>query len=1198
MAEGDVEYKVSEFSESFQRLYRVFTQINTHLTFLSSHSRSTIPTFDLLKKLNSDITELDLAIIHGLFPVNDVYFSYVDENQLLLSLTEKVQYTKQRGYKQSQASSMDDAFEQVANGHELTESKQVLVFDFQDTRMHGIGAAVKGGKRRKTENQDPNSEFFFRSNKLGLEPLSQIQLTRMIKSRNEKFKGMLGQYIGSFSEEDVSNDVPMRVLKSKFEPLIPKPPELNDPVDLLKRSEKGIEASGNSTLESMISILKEEPFYQGQMEHVSTLTPKQEAIRKQLSFLDSESYSIHPELEIALQHYKGISITDDLYSHQADALEVLLQKDIVGKHVIVSTATASGKSMIYQIPVLNNILWDITNGQKKRSTTAFFIFPTKALAQDQKRHLEEFISYLPSNSKRRIIVDTYDGDTPTKSRAAIRSFADIVFTNPDTIHASILPNHLGYSDESGWMEFLRGLKFIVMDELHVYKGTFGIQVSYVMSRLLRICSKMKNVDSSINFISCSATIQNPESHFRAVCAIPKHDEVIHISNDGSPSSERKLIVWNPPALMNKKGITQKRIKSSTMVESSINSILTPRVSPITESARILMQLLSKLHNIKVIVFCPIRAICELLIKEVRNILKSPEYTANQFLNESDIMSYRGGYSKEDRRTIEQKMFTGQLRAIVATNALELGIDLSDLDVVITCGFPISKSHLHQQFGRAGRGRNSRGSLAIYVAGPSPLDQYYLNHVEELKDKNSYEDLCVAGLLDMGSYQLLLEQHLQCAAFEHPIDLQEDMKWFAPNGSFQLENAFVKLCKSKLYQDTTGLYRTSPKYLPWPPDHVTIRAIEDASFAVVDITNGRNVVIEEVEASRTSFTLYEGGIFLHQGFPYLVREFNPEGKFAKVERVNVDWTTSQRDFTDIDPMEVEYIKQLYPPNLVAPSDIPVFFGKIKSTIVVFGFFKLNRRGEILEAVEVKNPPVMLLSKGFWVDIPTDVLEVIKNKQLSIAAGIHAAQHAIMNFLPLFINGAAAEPTTTRFNSSLGDAELVTECKAPEKEFSKRETRRKRPARLIFYDSKGGEKGSGMSAKAFEYFDELLVTTYEKVRDCECLWGCPQCVTGNFCKERSAVMSKPAAILILASLLQLDLNEIKDQLPDGPELNLPDAMIETIENSKTAVKFSKDVEIVKVRKARRKLRPIIKRESDAIDKNEETVTEIKKEDDEIL
>ncbi|KAK6462311.1 hypothetical protein DFJ63DRAFT_287328 [Scheffersomyces coipomensis] len=1150
---------VTDFPDSFQRLYRIFSQINTHLTFLGSHSRSTIPTFDLIHKLNNDITKLDLTIIKHLFPEREIYFDYIDENQVMLSFLEKVEHNKIDGYKSNNPSTVDDEYEKIAKqSKEIMHSKQLLIFDFQDTRIDSAGPVVMGRKRKREDN-NASGEFFLSSKELSTEPLTQQQLMGIIKSRNEKFKKILKKYLEKL---DYGN-IDFELFESSYKSKVPREPGFVNPVEESPRKSAKVNGSTHTSgVEKMISTLKQESFYKNQITSIQTLNPTKAA-----NYVNFENHDlIHPELKAAVMAYKGISIEEGLYSHQVEALSSLITRNDGSDHVIISTSTASGKSLIFQLPILNDILWNITRGNKGRGTTAFFIFPTKALAQDQKRHIEELISHIPTNNERRIIVETYDGDTPYKERKSIRSFADIIFTNPDTIHASILPNFV----DKDWNTFLKALKYVVLDELHVYKGTFGVHVSYVMSRLLRVRS-ISNTDSKkLNFIACSATISDPMTHFRTICRIPKTEGVVHVSEDGSPCAEKKLLVWRPPPLMNKRGQTP------VFGENEEIQPFIPRVNIMPESASILVQLLSKLPDVRIILFCPIRAMCELVMKEVRTLIKT-SYSRN--LTETDVMSYRGGYSKRDRRIIEQKMFSGELRAIVATNALELGVDLSYLDVVITCGFPLSKSNMHQQFGRAGRGKRSEGSLAIYVSSGSPVDQYYLEHPEELCNKGSYEDLCVESLSNLSSSNFILEQHLQCASYEEPIDVDNDAKWFIPEGTNDANNIFSDLCKSKLIQDFNGLYTINPIYLPRPTEMVSIRAIENETFAVVDITKDRNVVIEEVESSRTSFTLYEGGIFLHQGLPYLVKEFNADQKFAKVERVNVDWITQQRDFKDVDPLEIEYVKELYSSDISASSDVPLFYGKVQLTLVVFGFFKVNRKGEIIEAVEVTNPPVILRSRGLWVDIPQPALKFIKEKEFSVAGGIHAAQHAVMNMFPLFLNSNGGTDIPLNHYSNIGETELHTECKAPEKEFASRETRRKRPARLIFFDAKGGERGSGMSAKVFEYFDDLLFTTYHRVKACDCLWGCPQCVAPQHCSEMSEVMSKPAAMIILASLLGLNLDEEFRDLPDGPEPNMQAIKVETIDFKRSTVRFSPDVRIVKIRKARSPLPDVkVKQEED--------------------
>lgn len=1110
-------------------------------------------------------------MIKYLLPDGDVTFEYVDENQI--ALNEKVKFSWDKGYTQSQPKTVDDAYEAISRQAEPMHEKQLLIFEFGDVRTQGITSIMKGRdpekykwKRQKREPL-PAPEFFLATNKLGVDQLSQEQLQAIINGRNSTFKTCVDRFLDGFTQEDVEEGIPFKKLVEATLKTIPEPTYLSDPVDMMALRASEPVSIDKPDIETMMNALKQKPLFRDQILVAATLTPQRHA---QLELIEPEI--IHPDLVEALWQFKGIDAVDGgLYLHQAQALRAITRDR---KHVIVSTSTSSGKSLIYQIPILNDILKDIDAGinAKRRTATAIFIFPTKALAQDQKRHLNDLISHLPK-SPRMITVDTYDGDTASKDRGHIRNFADIIFTNPDALHSAILPNHsMGSSSEPrGWEEFLKSLKYVVMDELHVYKGTFGVHVSYVMTRLNRLISLLTMEPIPV-YISCSATIKNPESHFRTVCAIPDSDLVEHIHEDGSPSTEKKLVVWEPPVLMNKKGqrdIPQTKMKLATSVESPIKSPYLPRENIIGELAKILVHLLCKLPTIKVIVFCPIRQICELLIKEVRTLITSRDFPEWTGLHEHDVMSYRGGYSKSDRRAIEQRMFNGQLRAIVATNALELGIDLSDLDVVISCGFPGLKLNLHQQFGRAGRGKSSKGSLAILVCGGNPVDRYYLKNPYELCDKNSYEDLCVEGILDGSLNQMVMSMHLQCAAFEWPIDLEKDQRWFSPHEAVKMTSTFENLCKEKLHVDNRGTYRTDPRYLPWPSERVSLRAIEQTNYAVVDITNNRNVVIEEVEELRTSFTLYEGGIFLHQGLPYLVKEFNPDEKYAKVERVKVTWITQQRDFSDVDPTEIELVKRLQPPNQEDPSDIPVFFGKIQTTIIVFGYFKVNRKLEILEAVEVKNPPVILKSKGLWLDIPSAAIKAIQVKNLSPAGGIHAAQHAIMNILPVFITGGATTNPNVRFVSNLGDAELATECKAPEKEFAQRQSKRKRPARLIFHDAKGGPRGTGISAKTFEFIDEIVYTTYQRVKSCECEWGCPLCVSGSFCKENMLVMSKPAAIIILGCLLGYDLEELKTQVLDGPEQNMPHINVETISDDGRTVKFSPDVEIVEVRKAKRPL-----------------------------
>lgn len=379
--------------------------------------------------------------------------------------------------------------------------------------------------------------------------------------------------------------------------------------------------------------------------------------------------------------------------------------------------------------------------------------------------------------------------------------------------------------------------------------------------------------------------------------------------------------------------------------------------------------------------------------------------------------------------------------------------------MVTVGFPFSISNLRQQSGRAGR--RNKDSLSVLVGDSFPTDQYYMNNPDEIFTKPN-----VQLQVDLENI-LVREGHVQCAAFEMPIKPLEDKQYFGED--------LPELAKERLVPDGLGFYHCHDRFRPYPSKLVAIRDTEDGHIAIVDVTKRRNVVLEEVEPSRAMFSVYDGAIFLHQGYTYLVKDVNWDMKLAQVELVNVDWTTSPRDFTDIDPIETEAIRQ------IPDSPSRAYYGTICIRSVIFGYFKMDRQKRILDAVEVDTPPLVVYSKGMWLDIPKSALEILKSREINIAGAIHAAQHAMLSLMPNFVV------------SMPGD--VRTECKAPEKEFMKRETSRKRPARLTFYDAKGGKGGSGISTKAFEFADLLLRQALERVEKCVCTTGCVECMFHN-------------------------------------------------------------------------------------------------------
>ncbi|KAI9843221.1 MAG: hypothetical protein M1838_002734 [Thelocarpon superellum] len=675
-------------------------------------------------------------------------------------------------------------------------------------------------------------------------------------------------------------------------------------------------------------------------------------------------------------------------------------------------------------------------------------------------------------------------------RTLIRDEARIIFTNPDMLHITILPQ------EESWRSFLQNLRFVVVDELHVYNGLFGSHIAFIMRRLRRICAALGN--RHVKFISCSATVANPEEHMKTIFGIEK----LKLTDlDGSPSGRKEFLCWNTP------------FKDPGDPTSG-------RGDAMAESAKVFCQLI--LRGVRVIAFCRIRRQCEVLVGAVKTelgALERPEVMAR-------VMGYRGGYTPQDRRKIEKEMFEGKLMGIIATNALELGVDIGSLDAVITVGFPYTISNLRQQSGRAGR--RNKDSLSVLIGDCFPTDQYYMENPDEIFTKPNCE--LQVDLQNM----LVMEGHIQCAAYEMPIRPDEDALYFG--------KGLREVAEERLVVDALGFYHCAERFRPYPSKFVAIRDTEDGHFAIIDTTNQQNVVLEELEPSRANFTIYEGAIFLHQGQTYLVKEFSPERQMAMVERVRVDWITQQRDYTDIDPIETEAIRR------IPGSRSRAFYGPIRIRGVVFGYFKLDRRRRILDAVEVDNPPIVLFSKGMWLDVPKHALDILNGRRLNVAGAIHAAEHAMLSLMPNFVI------------SMPGD--VRTECKNALKELSKKETSRKRPARLTFYDAKGGASGSGISTKAFEFVDLLLRQACERVEACHCTEGCVECVCSERCKEQNAVMSKAGASVILRCLLAWHVDV--DALPWGDEETTPAGIETVVLAEEIRPRSGRHVEVVEVKR----------------------------------
>ncbi|KAI1961932.1 ATP-dependent 3'-5' DNA helicase [Ophidiomyces ophidiicola] len=1025
---------------AFKSLSQTHRALNLVYTFCCTRKHFAT-TFEKIKSAvesqtgGRQLTVEDVAKVKVLVP-HSVRFETVDAGVVnVLGIPEAKKIKLGKAWDDWETEGMGVDLKDQQGIREEGNADEVLLFEFVDGNL----------RKEKGEGAEVRNPW---EDSIRMPAYDRKHMLSLIEKRNKKFSDAIDAFLSRCQEEKVD---PVTKLEAEKDFYIPVFGTSGTNTPAVSKLPPQIPTERKSISDILIEI-REQDWYTGQI-----VPDGHRVFDAQQPVYGDLTFQLSQNVVNALYNTKGIT---QLYSHQAEAINNLHD----GHDVIVSTSTSSGKSLIYQIPMLCEL-------EKDFDSRGMYIFPTKALAQDQRRNMQELMQYMPGLEY--TMIETFDGDTPMERRNAIRDEARIIFTNPDILHITILPK------ESSWRRFLQNLKFVVVDELHVYNGLFGSHVAFIMRRLRRICAALGN--HNVRFVSCSATVANPEAHMKTIFGV---EDVKLTDFDGSPSGRKEFVCWNTPF-------------------NDPNDRKSGRSTSILESARLFCQLI--LRGVRVIAFCRIRKECEMLLSEVRNQLRS--------LDRSNVakfvMGYRGGYSPQDRRQIEREMFEGKLLGIVATNALELGVDIGSLDAVITHGFPYSISNLRQQSGRAGR--RNKDSLSILVADRHGVDQHYMRNPDELFTKPNCE-----LQVDLRN-ELVVEGHLQCAAFEIPVRPEDDTKYFGAQ--------ITELASTRLVRDNMGHFLCHERFRPHPARCVQIRDVQQETYAVIDTTNNRNVVIEEIEDRRVSFEIYEGAIFLHQGHTYMVQELNTDRRFARVVRVQVDWTTSQRDFTDVDPIETEAIRRIS-----GTSNSKAFFGSIKICTLVYGYFKVDKQRRILDAVELNNPPIIVFSKGMWLDIPKQALDILASHNLNAAAAIHAAEHAVMSLLPTFIISSPSD--------------IRTECKAAAKEFKrppktsngrKQELhpppRRQRPARLTFYDAKGGAAGSGIASKAFEFADSLLRRGLDRIESCVCVSprGCLECVCDERCPEMNEVISKVGAMVVLKSLLGIEIDV--DALPWG-------------------------------------------------------------------
>ncbi|MBN1523978.1 MAG: DEAD/DEAH box helicase [Spirochaetales bacterium] len=532
-----------------------------------------------------------------------------------------------------------------------------------------------------------------------------------------------------------------------------------------------------------------------------------------------------------------------LYSHQQECYEHVRR----GKNIVVVTPTASGKTLCYNLPVLQSLIED-------PDAKALYLFPTKALSQDQQAELNEVVMEGTLSVK----IYTYDGDTPSSIRVAARDAGRIVISNPDMLHAGILPNH------PKWIRFLKNLKYIVIDEIHTYRGVFGSHMTNLIRRLKRI---VRFYGAEPQFICCSATIGNPKELAERVIEEP----ITLIDNNGAPSGEKHLIFYNPPLVDPVQGI---------------------RRGVVNESQRLAVRFLK--NKIKTIVFSRSRVRTELIASYINSSLAN-FYNDN---NRTRVESYRGGYLPNERRAIEKGLRDGSIQGVVSTNALELGIDIGGLDAAILAGFPGSISSCWQQAGRAGRRQTV--SIALIIASASPLNQYVIQHPEYFLGKSPE-----SGWVDPNNLYIELD-HLKCAVFELPFKNSERFSdQTASLLAYLEENGVIRLTGDSYYWSERG----------YPAEHISLRSATSENVVIIDTTKGRNAVIGEMDRPSAKELIFEDAIYLHRGNQYTVKKLDIDNKRCEVEESAVNYYTDSIVKTDIKVLHQDSKKEISGAELI-------------------------------------------------------------------------------------------------------------------------------------------------------------------------------------------------------------------------------------------------------------------------------------------
>jgi DEAD/DEAH box helicase domain-containing protein len=691
--------------------------------------------------------------------------------------------------------------------------------------------------------------------------------------------------------------------------------------------------------------------------------------------------SVHPSLRNALEK-RGIS---RLYTHQKSAYESAIKE----KSIVAVTPTASGKTLCYNLPVLQTI----TENPHAR---ALYIFPTKALAQDQKSEINEIIdeSGLSINSY------TYDGDTPSNIRQKVRRAGHVVITNPDMLHSAILPHH------TKWVSLFENLKFVVIDELHIYRGVFGSHVANVIRRLQRIC---RFYGSEPTFICTSATIANPLELAEKLIEKP----VELIDNNGAPSGRKHFVFYNPPI---------------------VNQQLNIRRSATLEARRLAGHFLK--NKIQTIVFARSRVRVEILLTYLQELIKHK-------LGPKAIRGYRGGYLPTERREIEKGLRNGDIYGVVSTNALELGVDIGQLQVCVMTGYPGTIASSWQQAGRAGRRHGE--SLVIMVASSSPLDQFVIGHPDYFFNRSPETARINPDNL------IILIDHIKCAAYELPFKKGEQF------GFFETEEVLEYLAEERvLYENGDKFYWMNDAF---PAHNISLRSASQENVVIIDQTiRGSVKVIGEMDRFSAMTLLHEEAIYLHQGTQYQVELLDWEEKKAFVREVETDYYTDANLAVSLAVLEQDRHRT------AAAGEIGYGDVSVRAMATIFKKIKFETH-ENIGSGPISLPEEELHTSSSWFSFNEEYLQY---KQERLEQGLIGASHALRHIAPLFV---MCDPQ---------DIHVVPQVKSAHND---------KPT-IFFYDRYPG--GVGLSEKIYGNFEYVLQEALALVKKCPCENGCPSCI----------------------------------------------------------------------------------------------------------